>query len=56
MSRADSRELSEWVAFYSAREKLGIKDPGEKQDVEEMKKMLMGIAGHQERVDKWPQR
>ena len=52
----DSNEISEWIAFFNARNKLNIKEPDEKQSVEEMMKAMGNIVDHQEKVEKWPHR
>ena len=52
----DSSEVSELIAFFNARNKLNIKEPGEKQSTEEMVKAMEGIVDHQEKVEKWQHR
>ncbi len=53
LRRMDSNEVSEWIAFFNARQQLDIQEPEEKQSIEEMKRIMGGVAVLQKKADKW---
>lgn len=56
LKKMDSRELSEWVAFYKSLDKPPIREANQKQSPEEMMEIMKGIVAGQKKAVKWRRR